>query len=209
MHTEELFPTTVACFDYPKHKSIKSLLLDLIRNATLDEINSKECSIHLFEKSGDFLYKDQFKDLHNFFIESAKEYLLKISRLHVTPFISLAWINCANQGFKLERHNHGNSYLSGTYYLNFDPSVHAHLEFYKSVLGQRNQYFDISPFDYNRYNAKSASFLNVKEGNFLLWPSYLEHGFEKNLSDNRITISMNFLPEYFDNGDYKFKISKL
>ena len=49
-------------------------------------------------------------------------------------FLSNAWVNSGSKGAALGMHMHRNSYFSGTYYVNFDPSIHSPIAFRNSRL---------------------------------------------------------------------------
>jgi len=207
MEPIEIFPITVARFNYYKNNELQQLIDKLISSAKLEEARVLASSNHYFEKSGNLLDNPLLEDFKNFLISSANQYANNLLKINSKMFITLSWINHTNKGFELEKHNHGNSYISGTYYLNFDPVKHSPITFYKSVLGQQFQYFDIHPTSFNKYNAKSCQITNLVQGDLILWPSQLEHGYAPNIDDGRVSISMNFLPSVVDNGDYKFYVS--
>ena len=86
------------------------------------------------------------------------------------------------------KHNHPNSYLSAAYYVKA-PKNSGNINFYDTK-EQKNirtpivkKFTDISAV---------VSSLEPEEGDLLLFPSYLYHAVEENLSDNnRIVISFN------------------
>ena len=86
------------------------------------------------------------------------------------------------------KHNHPNSYLSAAYYVKA-PKNSGNINFYdtkeqKNIRSPKVKKFtDISAV---------VSSLEPEEGDLLLFPSYLYHAVEENLSDNnRIVISFN------------------
>ena len=64
----------------------------------------------------------------------------------------------------------------------------------------------VRPSEYNDLNSVGWRMGDLSEGQLVIWPSTLEHGYKRNEGNNRISIAVNFLPEYIDNGGYKFKI---
>jgi len=209
MDVIELFPTSIGKFRYIKNSELKKSVMQVMHTADSADVTVKEFSTHYFENNNKFLENVEFLDFKNFLIGSATQYIKDFLEIDSEIILPLCWINCADSGHRLEKHNHGNSYISGTYYLNFDTLDHAPLTFYKSVLGNTHPYFDVVPKNYNIHNAGRCELSQIQEGDLFLWPSHIEHGYEKNLKDNRISISMNFLPSVVNNGTYKFKITQL
>ena len=209
MEVIELFPTSIAQFRYDKNNELKKIVADVMQTADKADVTVKEFSTHYFENSQRFIENPEFLDFKNFLIKSATQYINNFLEIDSEIILPLCWINCADNGHRLEKHNHGNSYISGTYYLNFDQQEHAPLTFYKSVLGNSHPYLDIIPKNYNIHNAGRCELSHIQEGDLFLWPSHVEHGYERNQKDNRISISMNFLPSIINNGTYKFKITQI
>ena len=51
-------------------------------------------------------------------------------------------------------------------------------------------------------------FFSVEEGDLVLWSSHLDHGYDINIGNGRVSISMNFVPSKFKSGPYTFSIQK-
>jgi uncharacterized protein (TIGR02466 family) len=86
------------------------------------------------------------------------------------------------------KHNHPNSYFSAVYYIKINKDS-GHIKFFdpKEV---KTMYFKAV----GKLNEFSTNILKIKpeEGKLLLFPSYLHHSVEENLSDeDRIAISFN------------------
>lgn len=208
MNFFEVFPTIISKSTFDKNDNLKSVVKNIIGSVKTEDVNSYNNSVHYFEKNNNLLDSPELADFKNFVIDSAKNYLRKVYKTETDILVPLCWINVAHANHILVPHNHGNSFLSGTYYLNYDSDKHAHLQFFKGELGKTAPYLELTSETYDSYNAKTCEFF-IKEGDLLIWPSHLEHGYAKNLSDNRISISMNFLPTIIDNGRYRFQIEKI
>ena len=205
----EVFPTIISKSHYTNNEDLKKSVERIISVAEREDIQQYDHSVHYYETHGDFIEESSFLDFKNFLLTESKIYLEKVYKIKSEMLITLGWINCANAGYRLETHNHANSIISGTYFLNFNHTQHAALNFYRGNLGKNYQYFELAPSSYDRLNAKNCEFKNIIEGDLLLWPSYLEHGYSSNLTPGRTTISMNFMPTEINNGRYGFKILKL
>tara|TARA_Y100001968_G_scaffold317023_1_gene345547 strand:+ start:462 stop:788 length:327 start_codon:yes stop_codon:yes gene_type:complete len=107
-----------------------------------------------------------------------------------------------------------NSFLSGTYYINYNPKQHSKLTFRNDrilrgyvrtpslSIPRRN---DIN----TPYNTEEIK-INNFEGQVVLWKSNLIHGFSTpNPTDNRFTLSFNVLPKICSDGNiYSFEVKE-
>ena len=126
--------------------------------------------------------------------------------------ITDAWINIGSKNATLQTHLHSNSYLSGNYFVNFDPEKHSLLTFYNDRLMHgtgRHPFISVSPRNKKTiFNTPDIS-LGVSEGSILFWKSHLLHGFSKpNKGDNRVTLSFNIMPKICQTGgQYSFVVN--
>lgn len=124
-------------------------------------------------------------------------------------YITDCWLNKCDAGGSQFMHTHGNSFLSGTYYVNFDRTKHAQLAFQNRDFLTENSilpYMELPVHEFNKYNSGGA-LIDHDEGDLLLWYSNMVHGYDRNGADNRVSISFNVLPERFSSGGtYSFKV---
>ena len=101
--------------------------------------------------------------------------------------ITQCWINDCSKGGSQSIHNHKNSLISGTYFVNFIPEMHAPLTFNKPYITGK---------PYLELDGENI-FANIEpsEGTLLLWESHIKHGYHSNNNDKRISISFNVMPE--------------
>lgn len=207
-----IFPTSIATFEYEKREEFKRKVLSYLEEnkEKLDDTDDYGVNIlHLHNKATEnFLDYCKDDDFENFLIDSCKYYLQEIIGDKVDDLIVTdCWINICGTSGAQPFHNHSNSYISGTYYLNYDPDNHSHLKFNNPHRSNCNVPFLSLDFDkITPYNARDLTCSFIKEGFLALWPSQLSHGYEVNNSEGRITISMNFLPKRFSSGPYSFSI---
>jgi len=121
--------------------------------------------------------------------------------------ITNAWINECNVGGAQETHNHCNSILSGTVYLraNQDTDIvflnrHITSDTVTQLADFPNQKKNNK---YGYYYHSDMARFNVREGDCLIWPSHLKHGYKDNQTPNRLSLSFNTIPTKL-NCLYKF-----
>lgn len=205
----KIFPVTLGRFSYEKHLEIKEVIKNILASADYEE-NIEGPARHFFEKNLNALELPDLNPLKEFILSAANQYAQDVYSIDPNIIITGSWINHSYAGFSQKVHNHGNSYFSGTYYVNYDPSIHSSIDFYNDVEKKSNIPFIYqNPKSYNEYNCKGWRLNDLKEGELVIWPAHIEHGYEANKGDHRVSISMNFMPEYLDNGSYRFKVSRI
>ena len=185
------FPSPVWTFQINNYKMINEEMYKFIKNSQMkDQVGINKSNIKGWH-SKDFDLNDRI----------VQNFIKLISPKIEQVFIDMNW-NSQNQQVKINnmwaiintggssnaQHQHGNSNISGAYYVRA-PKNSGDIVFY-----------DPRPAPvYFHPNAKSPNLLNAqvnsvspKEGVLVLFPSYLDHSVNKNLSnDERIVISFN------------------
>ena len=127
--------------------------------------------------------------------------------------INSGWINRAKKGADLKYHYHTNAYVSGNYFVNFNPEVHTCLNFSNDRHHSQkplSQTIEIpigeQPTVYNNPFARVVA----SEGQIVIWRSHMVHGYHKlNGADGRMTLSVNAMPAILSGGDYEFAVSEI
>jgi uncharacterized protein (TIGR02466 family) len=204
-----VFPYAIAQIPYENHEIIKEKIITYINNNPDKELKgiTDPNLCHYFmddtEKFFDCIVDEDFKN----FLKSSCEYFLQNVLLKECPnvIITDCWIsNCYKDG-RQRVHTHGNSYISGTYYVNYIPGLHAPLFFDNPRKESNHPFFDLYNTSFNEFNAEYIT-MKPEEGLLYLWQSNMPHGFGINNCDGRISVSMNFVPSILTNGSYSFKI---
>ena len=201
-----------------RHKKYKSITSSIFQKAPQEHIRSpnkeKNPLYHVCNRADQNIFK-QYPEL-NELEQDLKE--LSLNYIHITGYIcdevviTDAWLNLGKKNATLGDHNHLNSFLSGTYYINFDPNKHSLLSFYNDRLIKG---MTRSPsFSLPRRNDLNTMFntekidINSTEGQVLIWKSHLIHGYQiPNPTDNRLTLSFNIMPKVCTDGHiYSFTI---
>jgi hypothetical protein len=203
----EIFPTAIGKYSYTDHAKLKPIIRNVMD--TTNEVRNIKDAKHYFEYTGSFLDNPLLSDFKTFLESSVNDYANNLLKLNTQMFVSLSWINQTNTNCVMGTHNHCNSYFSGTYYLNYNKEIHAPIIFSTEIEhSAKSPYMGITPQEYNNINSTVYNVNDLDEGILLIWPSHLLHGHGPNLGDDRISISMNFLPTQLNNGIYSFKISR-
>ena len=188
-----LFPTPVWTINLESYEKINEQMYNYIKsNKKIDEKGISKSNVKGWH-SNDFNLND--KDPQNFiaFILPAIENVMNDmnwDKEKQTAKISNMWAIINTGGAANLRHQHGNSTISGAYYVRA-PNKCGDIVFY-----------DPRPAPVYSYpNVKSPNFLNAqvngispKEGALVLFPSFLDHSVNENESnEERIVISFNII----------------
>ncbi len=186
-----LFPTPVWTSQIDDYKKLNDSMYTYIKEAqTKDQKGINKSNIKGWH-SKDFDLKDKEpKNFINCISPSIKKVMIDMNweNERQTIKISNMWAIINIGGSTNTRHQHGNSTISGAYYVKA-PKNCGDIIFY-----------DPRPAPVFYYpTATSSNFLNAqvngitpKEGALILFPSYVDHSVNENLSNNeRIVISFN------------------
>ena len=185
------FPTPVWTSIINNYKETNEEIYNFIKNLqNLDNKGVKKSNIKGWHSS-DFDMKDKVpKKFIEMISPKINEVLvdmdwnLKIQKVK----ISSMWAIINIGGAENARHHHGNNSLSAAYYVRA-PEDAGEIVFYDPRPAP--VYFHPTSNKPNELNAMVNS-ITPKEGLLVLFPSYLEHSVNPNLSDNeRIVISFN------------------
>ena len=161
--------------DIPMHK-------DVIKEMT----NHRSKDYYLFDN-----FAEELKDIKEFCESQSKDYLEKIEGAD-TNFAGLritqSWLNKTKPGESHHPHSHPNSYLSGVLYITC--LLNDSIIFNNRKKGTfTNMEFPIKKT--TAWNSNAAA-INVTEGDFIIFPSWVPHHVDVNETKNRERISLSF-----------------
>lgn len=205
---KSLFPTNIGIYRNENHLLDKPKLLSF---ANIDNSGKNELSDLLNHygqesknKGLDLKEVGQFKD---WVCSCVKDYVETGMGLSIeSDIIPInSWLNVCGAGGKQFPHSHSNSLCCVTYYVNFVPDAHSNLFFIKTHDEPKNPYLE---FVQNQ-NYKIHEEIKVEEGMLVVWPGHMIHGYNPCMVGNRVSLSMNFMPEVVMGSTYGFKVSPI
>ncbi len=167
-----------------------------VENISEEEFNSVKEEIYtnneLNEIGTNFKLFHSCKELNkikNFCQESLDHYFNEILNKKEKLEISISWANKTNPGMAHHTHNHRNSVISGVFYFN-DTS--------ESPITFTNPWRVFDAYEtniknnHNKYNMETSTIQSKAENYCILFPSFLPHNVEQNISNNtRYSIAFN------------------
>jgi len=205
----DVFASPIALYYFDESEDIKKTTLDIIKKYT-KSFNIQNNNLHHYgnEVNESVLDEKKFTKFKEWILQCSENFIKEILgyKLHDTIMITDSWINvCDKDGWQAP-HYHTNSYISGTYYVNYK-------EEHSPLLFNNKDYYYSSQPSIQLETIKSTAYNSNRvikpiEGNLILWQSHLTHGYESNQLDGRITISFNMMPTFVNSGKYGYKIVK-
>lgn len=204
-----VFPNPVFIENCPFQEDVKNFVNQELKSGNLT-VNENCPNLHHLDNDlkKSILSKDNFKDFNEWLVKCANYYVTDVLGYELVDGMTItdSWLNICNKNGMQVPHYHTNSYISGTYYVNIEdghsPLTFRHID---NSTHSNNQSISLGiGKSATLYNSDAVFF--PENGQLFLWQSHLTHGYFNNQSDNRISLSMNFLPKIIANHRYAFKI---
>jgi len=139
------------------------------------------------------LDEPRFAELRTFLEACVRDFLDNVYCYDYEDFhIVHAWLNRAPEGGFQRMHYHGNSVVSGVYYLKADPEQSSPLMFEKAE-SSSFPYIAISTTQQSIFTANRLAYPS-ETGICYLFPSQIKHGYESpNAGGERISLAFNVM----------------
>tara|TARA_Y100000310_G_C20374526_1_gene665099 strand:+ start:200 stop:733 length:534 start_codon:yes stop_codon:yes gene_type:complete len=144
----------------------------------------------LFDK-----FAEELKDIINFCEQNLKQYMEEIEGVNtdlVTLRITQSWLNKTKPGEKHHQHSHPNSYLSGVLYIKCLPNDCI------EYINRSDRSYDNMQFPVIKATVWNSQNMlqGVKEGDLILFHSWLPHSVNENTTNDneRISLAFNTFP---------------
>ena len=165
-------------------------------NISLDGLEFSTNSSSLTEttpNSRNILEEPRFASLAVFLKDCVKDYLDNVYCYQYEDFAIIhAWVNRAAEGGYQRMHYHGNSIVSGVYYLQADPKQSAPLMFDKPEINTQ-PYLAIAAREQTLFTANRVAYPS-ETGYAYLFPSQILHGYEMpTRGGERISLAFNVM----------------
>jgi len=187
---KDIFPTPIWVVDLAEDKAksfnaeLKRVIYDLTEPRREIPIGSTWQTEPMLQK------RPEFAEFSQLVRQAAKGALSFLQVEHAGFEITGCWANINPRGGLNSAHTHPNNYLSGVYYVSL-PEEKGQIVF----ADPRPQAMTMMPTtkQWNKYVGNEIK-LEVKEGRFVLFPSWLVHSVPVNRSEeHRISISYNIM----------------
>ncbi len=186
-----LFPTPIWTINLNNYKNINEDMYNFIKaEQTKDQKGINKSNIKGWHSMNFDLKEEQPKNFINFISPSIEQVMIDMNWEKEKQMIKISnmWAIINTGGSTNLRHQHGNSTISGAYYVRA-PKGCGDIVFYDPRPAPVYSY--PKAISSNLLNAQ-VNGISPKEGALVLFPSYVDHSVNENKSsDERIVISFN------------------
>ena len=188
-----LFPQPVGRYALKDYPALRNEIYTYINKVKLVDETGRESISHNVKQIGSRNECiEQSPLLSQQLIEIAKLFNTQAYNYDVNLAISEAYLEMAGEGALYAPHEHSNCLYSATVLINYEKG-HAPVKFRRNVT---SNYYPVMQFPskgYSPYNLTEAT-TPMEEGDVIIYPSMITHGYEGNATPNRITLTVNFVP---------------
>ncbi len=165
--------------------------VSLYKEAIIDSPSSIANGGFLISNNQNFLENPLFDTLTQNILNLSKSYLNEMGHLFEDLQISSSWSVVFNQGGETDWHTHGNSYLSGVYYLTSGTAIG-----FENPLNNLLKFVPEFKSDIKSFRGQTHFKIDPTPNLLILFPSYLQHKVIKSSDNNsRMCISFNIIPK--------------
>lgn len=158
-------------------------------------------STHHFSTNKYILNDPRFINLKNFICEQTTKFIRNKMNVDGECLLTQSWVNWNYPNEHTQQHIHPNSIASGVLYLEATDSNNV-IVFHKLYAQTTRNFIDPKPFnpanpDREKKYTDSTMPINLKNGDFIIFPSYLPHSVPPNRSNQkRISLAYNSLTKH-------------
>ena len=189
--TYGFFPIPITRYRLQEHESIKKDILSWMQDEKILESHGREAISHNVSQIGPtnklLLDCPHIEDALNAAINKHNTHSFNYKP---NLIINESYVELHGQGAIYAPHEHSNCLYSLTYLINYNPDQHAFIKWRKNVASNHYPILQIESVDATAFNLTEATF-NMQEGDVILYPSNLTHGYDSNPMPERITLTAN------------------
>lgn len=190
-----LFPTPVMVADFKRDFSQeekeffkKQIEGELRYNGTKDSKN-KFKNKNSISRNTKILEEPEMENLKYDIVEMLYLFIKQIYRPanNVLPYVTQSWITITKENEYHHIHNHPNSYLSGTLYIDADENLDSIMFFRPHIYNSIKLHSE----EFNSYNENNHT-IKAKTGRMIIFPSHMDHYVAPKVGKNiRTTLTFN------------------
>lgn len=189
-----LFPTAVSKVSLPNHPDLKKEILDWMSDEDIQLNTDRAVISHNVMAVGpnNKLVQDLphiaqlLVDAVNWTNDNTLKYDAKFG-------IQDSYLEIHSKDAIYAPHEHSNCLYSLTYLINYDHTLHSPVKFRRNVQSSHYPVIQLNSKELTPYNMTECTF-DMVEGDIIIYPAHITHGYDTNPNDQRITLTANFVP---------------
>ena len=192
--TYGLFPIPITRYSAPNHDDIKAQILNWMSTQDIVKDHKRNAICHNVIQVGpnNQLIKD-VPDLAQLIINAVTLHNDNSLKYNSQFGFSDSYLEIANKDAIYAPHEHSNCLYSVTYLVNYQEESHSYLKWRRNVASNFYPVIQLDSTELSPYNMTEATF-KQSEGDVLVYPSNITHGYDSNPIDQRISFTANVVP---------------
>ena len=192
-----LFMQPVGRYTNKNHTEHKAIILDYISSLTEISDNNRHYISHKVQQLGpsNILELPELSVIKEMILEAINKTNKDALAYDLGDTIKLAdsYLELGNEGSMYAPHEHSNVLYSGTYFINFEPNKHAMMKFRRHCSSTHYPVVVVNNTAQNAFNQLDCT-VPYNEGDVIIHPPNMQHGYEGNGHPNRISLTFNVAP---------------
>lgn len=189
--TYGFFPIPITRIKLTNHEALKKSIFEWIGKEDILEKHGRESICHGISQIGETnKLVNENQELGKVIMDAVRQHNDKSFNYKTNLAISESYLELAAEGAIYAPHEHSNCVYSLTYLVNYNHEQHAFIKWRKNVASNHYPILQLDTKDPTAFNLTEATF-NMEEGDVIIYPSNVTHGFDSNPSNDRITFTAN------------------
>ena len=192
--TYGLFPTGVTRYQLDNSEELKKKVLLWMKDQEIVDDHGRRMLCHNITQVGEKnKILDDIPELEQALMKAVGFHNKNTFNYSCNLAINEAYVELATEGALYAPHEHSNCLYSLTYFINYNHENHGFLKFRRNVLSSMYPVMQVNSNQLTPYNMPEATF-TMREGDVIVYPSNVTHGYDSNQTDERITLTANIIP---------------
>ena len=189
--TYGFFPTPVTRIKATQHADLKKGIMEWISKQDILPKHGRETICHGISQIGETnALINEYQEFREIIMDAIHKHNESSYNYKSDLQISESYLELAAEGAIYAPHEHSNCVYSLTYLINYNHEQHSYIKWRKNVASNHYPILQIDSKDPTAFNLTEATF-NMEEGDIIIYPSNVTHGFDSNPSNDRISFTAN------------------
>tara|TARA_B100000287_G_scaffold80109_1_gene72536 strand:- start:8023 stop:8661 length:639 start_codon:yes stop_codon:yes gene_type:complete len=192
--TYGLFPIPVTKYSVPNHSHLKEQILLWMNESKILEKHGREAICHNVAQIGNNNeVVNAIPELYRTIIDAVEKHNNNSIKYKSKFSINDSYLELASEGAIYAPHEVSNCLYSLCYFINYNPADHSFMKWRRNISSNHYPIIQIDSLELTPYNMTEATF-EISEGDIVIFPSNLTHGYDTNPKNERITLTANITP---------------
>ena len=192
--TYGLFPTPVTKYTCPNHKELKEQILLWMNESKILEKHGRESICHnVVQVGNNNECVNAIPESHRTIIDAVEKHNNNSVKYKSNFSINDSYLELASEGAIYAPHEVSNCLFSLCYFINYNKEDHSYIKWRRNIASAHYPIIQIDSTELTPYNMTEATF-EINEGDIIIFPSNLTHGYDTNPKNERITLTANITP---------------